>query len=36
MKDSAVETAIGAIVIAIAAAFLFFVYTTTDRASARS
>jgi phospholipid/cholesterol/gamma-HCH transport system substrate-binding protein len=36
MKDSAVETAIGAIVIAIAAAFLFFVYNTTDRASARS
>ena len=36
MKDSAVETAIGAIVIIIAAAFLFFVYTTTDRAAARS
>jgi phospholipid/cholesterol/gamma-HCH transport system substrate-binding protein len=36
MKDSAVETAIGAIVIAIAAAFLIFVYNTTDRASARS
>ncbi|HKG73815.1 MAG TPA: MlaD family protein, partial [Aestuariivirgaceae bacterium] len=36
MKDSAVETAIGAIVIAIAAVFLVFVYNTTDRASARS
>jgi len=36
MKDSAVETAIGAIVIAIAVVFLVFVYNTTDRASARS
>src|SRR5215207_7036156 len=36
MKDSAVETAIGAIVIAIADVFLVFVYNTTDRASARS
>lgn len=35
MKDSAVETAIGAIVIAIAAVFFFFVYSTTDRGTAR-
>src|SRR5688572_6821745 len=34
MKDSAVETAIGAIVIIIAAAFFYFVYSTTDRNSA--
>jgi phospholipid/cholesterol/gamma-HCH transport system substrate-binding protein len=36
MKDSAVETLIGAVVIAIAAVFFFFVYTTTDRGSAGS
>jgi phospholipid/cholesterol/gamma-HCH transport system substrate-binding protein len=34
MKDSAVETAIGAVVIIIAAAFFFFVYSTTDRSTA--
>ena len=34
MKDSAVETAIGAIVIVIAAAFLFFIYSTTDKGAA--
>ena len=36
MKDSAVETAIGAIVIVIAAAFFYFVYSTTDRSAAGS
>jgi phospholipid/cholesterol/gamma-HCH transport system substrate-binding protein len=36
MKDSAVETAIGAVVIIIAAAFFFFVYSTTDRSAAGS
>ncbi|HEY7748969.1 MAG TPA: outer membrane lipid asymmetry maintenance protein MlaD [Aestuariivirgaceae bacterium] len=35
MKDSAVETAIGAIVIAIAAAFFIFVYTTTEGGAGR-
>jgi phospholipid/cholesterol/gamma-HCH transport system substrate-binding protein len=34
MKDSAVETAIGALVIVIAATFFFFVYSTTDRSTA--
>lgn len=34
MKDSAVETAIGAIVIVIAAAFFYFVYSTTDEGTA--
>jgi phospholipid/cholesterol/gamma-HCH transport system substrate-binding protein len=34
MKDSAVETAIGAIVIIIAAVFFFFVYSTTDKGAA--
>jgi len=34
MKDSAVETAIGAIVIIIAAAFFVFVYSTTDKGAA--
>ena len=34
MKDSAVETAIGAIVIIIAAVFFFFVYSTTDKGTA--
>jgi phospholipid/cholesterol/gamma-HCH transport system substrate-binding protein len=34
MKDSAVETAIGAIVIVIAAVFFFFVYSTTDKGTA--
>jgi phospholipid/cholesterol/gamma-HCH transport system substrate-binding protein len=36
MKDSAVETAIGAIVILIAAAFFIFVYSTTDKAAGSS
>jgi phospholipid/cholesterol/gamma-HCH transport system substrate-binding protein len=34
MRDSAVETAIGAVVIAIAAAFFYFVYSTTDKSTA--
>lgn len=34
MKDSVVETAIGAIVILIAAAFFYFVYSTTDEGTA--
>jgi phospholipid/cholesterol/gamma-HCH transport system substrate-binding protein len=36
MKDSAVETAVGAVVILIAAAFFYFVYATTERGTAGS
>jgi phospholipid/cholesterol/gamma-HCH transport system substrate-binding protein len=36
MKDNAVETAIGAVVILIAAAFFIFVYSTTDKATGSS
>jgi phospholipid/cholesterol/gamma-HCH transport system substrate-binding protein len=36
MKDSAVETAVGAVVIIIAAVFFYFVYATTERGTAGS